>query len=171
MKIKVKKLNPLINLPSFIKKGDWVDLEAAEEIYMRAPYAKNRTNEAVEQKQIYFNSYLIPLGIAMQLPEGYEAIICSRSSSFKKWGIIQTNSIGVIDNSYCSNEDEWKLPVIAFKNQKIKQGERVCQFRVQLSQKASMIQKIKWLLDSKIEFEECEDLNNEVRGGFGSTGV
>ena len=107
----------------------------------------------------------------MKLPEGYEAIIAPRSSSFKNYGIVQANSIGIIDNSYSGNSDEWMLPVISFKNITINKGDRVCQFRIQLSQKATIWQKIKWLLSSGIELEEVDDLNSNNRSGFGSTGI
>lgn len=120
--------------------GDWIDLRAAEE---------------VELKKGDFA--LIPLGVSMKLPEGYEAHLAPRSSTFKNWGIIQTNSVGVIDNSYSGDNDEWKMPVYATKDTIVEKGDRVCQFRIMKRQPA-------------IQFEEVEHLDGKDRGGFGSTG-
>lgn len=106
----------------------------------------------------------------MQLPDGFEAIIIPRSSTFKHFGVVETNSVGLIDNSYCGNQDEWKLPVVALKAGEILAGERVCQFKIQLSQKATFKQKLKWLFSSGVEFEFVDNLCNTNRGGFGSTG-
>lgn len=106
----------------------------------------------------------------MQLPDGFEAIIIPRSSMFKNYGIMENNSVGLIDNSYSGNEDEWKLPAVVLKDCDIKEGDRVCQFKIQLSQKATFKQKLKWLLSSGIKFEFVDTLTNVNRGGFGSTG-
>ena len=177
LKIKVKVLIPNMELPKVINKGEWVDLRSAEEIKLTGPRAetlrrrKRNTPNEDSFRDVNFEFTLIPLGIAMKLPEGYEAIIAPRSSSFKNYGIIQANSIGIIDNSYSGNSDEWMLPVISFKNITINKGDRVCQFRIQLSQKATIWQKIKWLLSSGIELEEVDDLNSNNRSGFGSTGI
>lgn len=113
---------------------------------------------------------MVPLGVAMELPKGFEAIIIPRSSMFKTFGIMETNSVGLIDNSYCGNSDEWKLPAIAFREGCILPGDRVCQFKIQLSQKATIWQKLKWLVSSGIELVFVDTLNNVNRGGFGSTG-
>ena len=93
----------------------------------------------------------------MQLPEGYEARTAPRSSTFKRWGILQANSVGVIDNSYCGTNDEWKIPVYATRDTVLEKGDRICQFRIFETQPA-------------IEFEECDQLSEKDRGGFGSTG-
>ena len=114
---------------------------------------------------------MLPLGVAMRLPEGFEANIVSRSSTFKKFGFIQVNSFGIIDNSYNGNDDEWKDPVYFLKDGVISYGDRICQFRLNLSQKATVWQKIKWLFTSGFEFVEVDSLGSESRGGFGSTGV
>ena len=100
---------------------------------------------------------LIPLGIAMALPEGYEAHIAPRSSTFRNYGIIQTNSVGVVDETYCGDEDERKLLVYATRDCRIEINDRVAQFRIMKHQ-------------PEIEFEECMKLSRESRGGFGSTG-
>lgn len=100
---------------------------------------------------------LIPLGVGMKLPDGYEANVVSRSSTFKNYGIIQTNAYGVIDNSYCGNDDEWKFPAYATKDITIPKYSRICQFRVNQIQ-------------PKINFIECDVLTDKNRGGFGSTG-
>lgn len=159
-------------MPVIIDKGEFIDLRTAEDITLECPYAKilhkHKTKEGVERKrEVILHSTLIPLGVCMEIPQGYEAILVPRSSTFKKWGILQTNSFGVIDNSFSSDEDEWKLPVVATKSITIPKGERICQFRIQLSQKATIWQKIKWLFSGKIKLRKVNHLNNEVRGGFG----
>lgn len=121
-------------------KSDWIDLRASERIELKKGDYK-----------------LIPLGVAMQLPEGYEAHVVPRSSTFKTYGVIQTNSCGVIDGSYCGDEDIWKMPVYATRDTVIEKNDRICQFRIMKNQ-------------PKILFEETEKLNNQNRGGFGSTG-
>lgn len=169
MKIKVKLFNPACKF-SVINKGEWIDLKSAETVSVHTPYAERlRKNKTV--REVSFEYQLIPLGIGMQLPKGFEAIIAPRSSSFKNYGIIETNSIGVIDSSYSGSEDQWKFPCIAFKDAVIYEGDRICQFRIQLSQKATIWQKIKWLFNNKIEFEFVNDYEGVNRGGFGSTGV
>lgn len=176
MKIKIKKINPDIKLPEFIDKGEWVDLRASNKIIMKAPQAgvlrrKKVNDKEISFRDVSFDATLIPLGIAMEIPKGYEAIILPRSGTFKNYGITMSNSAGIIDNSYCGDNDEWKFGAIAFRNTTINVGDRICQFRVQLSQKATMWQKIKWLFSSKIEFIEVSHLGNKDRGGFSSTGV
>lgn len=121
-------------------KSDWIDLRASERVELKKGDYK-----------------LIPLGVAMQLPEGYEAHVVPRSSTFKTYGVIQTNSCGVIDGSYCGDEDIWKMPVYATRDTVIEKNDRICQFRIMKNQ-------------PKILFEETKKLNNQNRGGFGSTG-
>ncbi len=99
---------------------------------------------------------LLPLGIAMELPKGYEAIVAPRSSTYKKYGIVQTNSIGVIDNSYCGDNDQWRMPVYFTQDVVIPKGSRIAQFRIQAKQ-------------PEINFITVESLGNTDRGGFGST--
>ena len=100
---------------------------------------------------------LIPLGVAMELPKGYEAHVVPRSSTFKNYGILQVNSCGIIDGSYCGDEDMWRMPVYATRDTIIHKNERICQFRIMENQ-------------PKIVFDEVESLDNASRGGFGSTG-
>ena len=176
LKIKVKRINKNIELPKIIDKGEWVDLRAAETINLKAPQAetlktKTINGERVSSRDVSFDFKLIPLGIAIKLPKGFEAIVAPRSSTYKNYGIIQTNSIGIIDNSYSGDSDEWKMPVISFANTTINKRDRICQFKIQLSQKATMWQKIKWLLSSGIKVEEVKSLGDNNRGGFCSTGV
>lgn len=121
-------------------KSDWIDLRAAKNIFMKAGEFK-----------------LIPLGVAMKLPKGYEAHMIPRSSTFKNYGIIQTNHFGLIDESYCGDNDEWKMPVYATRDTFIKQNDRICQFRIMKHQ-------------PHIQFNEVPFLNNVDRGSFGSTG-
>lgn len=139
--IKIKYFNDITPLDYINGKSDWIDLRAAKTIYL------NKGEFS-----------LIPLGVAMELPKGWEAIVAPRSSSFKKWGIIQTNSIGIIDESYCGNDDQWLMPVLATQDTTIYFDDRVCQFRIQEHQ-------------PKIRFQTVESLNNVNRDGFGSTGV
>lgn len=139
-KIKVRKLTDIGDLAA-MGSGDWIDLRCAETTYIAKDEFK-----------------LIPLGVSMQLPEGYEAIIAPRSSLFKNYGLIQTNSIGIIDESYCGDEDEWKLPVYATRDILVSKNDRICQFRIVRHQ-------------PEIKFEYVETLDNPDRGGFGSTGI
>ena len=129
-----------INQIMQVKQGDWVDLRTAEDVALMP-----------------FTYYEIPFGIAMKLPKGYEAIVAPRSSTYRKYNIIQTNGIGIIDESYCGENDEWKMPVIATKATIIPKGTRVAQFRI-VAHQPSVI------------FVEGE-LGDENRGGFGSTGT
>lgn len=140
MQIDIKLFNNQI-LPEKITKGDWIDLRTNEDIHM----------EAGEYHQI-------KLGVAMKLPDGYEAILAPRSSTFKKWHILQTNSIGCIDNSYSGDNDEWQFPAYAVESTDIKRGERICQFRIQEKMPA-------------VEFNIVEALGGPDRGGFGSSGT
>ena len=140
MKIRIKYFEGAKKLEK-IEKGDWIDLRANKDIFI--PKGEMR---------------LIPLGVAMELPIGYEAHIVPRSSTFKKWGIIQTNHCGIIDCSYCGDNDEWRMPVYAMRDTEIHKNDRICQFRIQKKQ-------------PDIEFEEVETLGNVDRGGIGSTGI
>ena len=157
MKIKVREITEGCN-PEFIPKGDWVDLRAAETVKFEAPHYPPRGRKAI------FDSKIVKLGVAMKLTKGYEAVVLPRSGLFKSHPVMARNSQGVIDNSYSGNNDEWGLPLIAFGDTTIDKGERVCQFRIQLSQKATMWQKIKWLLSSGIELVEVADLGDNNRG-------
>ena len=159
MKIKVKCNEE--NLPKFINKGEWVDLYVAQSTKVDSLRTRNKTPEVVN----------IPLGVAIKLPKGYEAIVAPRSSTASKYGILMANSFGIIDNVYSGNNDEWKFPAIAIKSTYIEKGVRICQFRIQLSQKATMWQKLKWLFSNKIEIVRVENLDDIDRGGFGSTGT
>jgi len=139
-RIKIKYFTDKIDKIEKISIGDWIDLRAAETIKL---------------KKGEFT--LIPLGVAMQLPKGYEAYVVPRSSTFKHYEIIQTNSFGVIDNSYCGDKDEWKMPVYATRDTTININDRVCQFRIIKNQ-------------PKLKFKTVNTLNNKNRSGFGSTG-
>lgn len=176
LKIKVKVLTDGC-MPGIIDKGDWIDLICAEDIKLQAPQSgtlKEVTNEhgvTSRVRNVEAEVTYIPLGVAMELPKGYEAVVLPRSSTPKKFGITCGNSMGVIDNSYCGNEDEWQFPAIAIRPTSIEKGTRICQFRIQLSQKATMWQKIKWLFTSGVKLVEVDNLSDENRGGFGSTGA
>lgn len=164
-------------MPQIIDKGDWIDLYTAEDIVLRAPYAKTLHivkkdgNNTEKLRDVIFDSALVNLGVAMKLPKGFEAIIAPRSSTFKKYGIIQSDMIAVIDSSYCGNNDIWKLPITATRNITIPKGTRLCQFRVQLSQKATVWQKIKWLFSNGTKLKKVDSLDDTDRGGFGTSGT
>ena len=141
MQIKIKYFSKDIEKLRYIEnKSDWIDLRAAKDIELKAG-----------------EFALIPLGIGMQLPKGYEAHVLPRSSTFKNFGIIQTNSMGVIDETYCGDEDQWFFLAYALRDTEIKINERICQFRIMKHQES-------------FDFEEVEFLDNSNRGGFGSTG-
>lgn len=139
--IKVKYLNPNMTKIEKIDVGDWIDL---------------RSENTIELKEGEFK--LVSLGVCIKIPEGYEAHLAPRSSTFKNYGILQTNSVGVIDESYSGNDDVWKMPVYATRDTTINEGERICQFRI--------IKKM-----PPVCIEEVDDMTGPSRGGFGSTGV
>ena len=166
-------------LPEILPQGDWIDLKLATDVKFNAPQAcklhrrkgKNKEINTEERtRDVDFPSYIAPLGVCIQVPKGYECIVVPRSSTFKRYGVLQTNSMGVIDQTYCSDEDEWKFPMVATRQVIIPKGTRVAQFRVQPSQMATPWQKLKWLFSSKPKIVKVESLGNEVRGGFGSSG-
>ena len=155
MKIKVKRFGETAPLKVLVQ-GDWIDLAAREDVVIPDKYTLIR----------------IPLGVAMELPKGYEVIVAPRSSTAMKHGIMLAHSIGIIDNEYNGNNDEWSFCAMNIRLQPvtIEKGTRIAQFRIQLSQKATIWQKLKWLFDSKIEFEYVDILHNQSRGGYGTTG-
>lgn len=122
------------------ENGDWIDLRAAKTIELEP-----------------FEFAYIPLGVCMEIPKGYTAIIAPRSSTYKKWGIIQVNSIGIIDESYNGDNDQWCLPVVALRTTKIYKNDRICQFRL-------------FKKTETIDFTRVQELGNKDRGGLGSTG-
>ena len=138
--IKIKYFDKEIDKIEKISNGDWIDLRSAE---------------TVELKKGEF--HLIPLGVGMKLPDGYEAHVVPRSSTYKNFGIIQTNHMGVIDNSYSGDTDQWMMPVYATRDTHIECNDRICQFRIVENQ-------------PKLSFNEVAILNGKNRGGFGSTG-
>lgn len=139
MDIRIKYFTDIDRIEK-ISKGDWIDLRAAKDI---------------ELKQGEFK--LIPLGVAIELPKGYEAHVVPRSSTYKNFGIIQTNSMGIIDETYCGDNDQWMMPVIAMRDTIIRKNDRICQFRIMEHQ-------------PEINFIEVTELGNKDRNGFGSTG-
>ena len=139
--IRIKYFTDKIEKLTYIDgKSDWIDLRAAEDISLKkGEFA------------------LIPLGIAMELPQGYEAHVVPRSSTFKNFGVIQTNHMGVIDESYCGDNDQWFMPVLAIRDTEIHVNDRICQFRIMKNQ-------------PPLVFTRVEHLTGPDRGGFGSTG-
>lgn len=122
-------------------KGDWIDLRAAEDVELHAGEFK-----------------LISLGVSMKLPEGYEANIVPRSSTFKHWGVLQTNHFGVIDNSYSGDNDVWMFPAYATRDVLIEKNSRICQFRIQRKM-------------DDVTLTTVDKLDDIDRGGFGSSGM
>lgn len=153
LKIKIKTFGDQ-TLPKIIAKGDWIDIT-----YKSATVNLNKDGFCY-----------LPLGIATQLPEGFEALVVARSSTYNNYHVFNPGAVGIIDNSYCGNEDEWMFPAYALKDTVIPSGSRICQFRIQLSQKATFLQKLKWFFSNGIELVEVENLNGKNRGGLGSTG-
>ena len=137
--IKIRYLRDIQKIERF-NVGDWIDLRAAEDVTLKAGEDK-----------------LIPLGVAMELPEGYEALVAPRSSTFKKLGVMMANSLGIIDESYKGDNDEWCFPAYAVEDTIINKNERICQFRIIQHQ-------------PMIHLKEVEHLGNADRGGIGSTG-
>lgn len=168
MKIKVKLFDKECKF-KFIKKGEWIDLRAAEDVTIEGPHSLI-LDRATNRRKVVFSGYKIPLGVGMKLPKGIEAHILPRSGTYEEYPIIMRNSEGIIDHSYSGPNDQWKFAAVAMDNTNIEKGKRICQFRLQLSQKATIWQKIKWLFTNKIEFEFVDDYEGEDRGGFGSTG-
>ena len=123
------------------KKCNWIDLRASEDVVMKKG-----------------DFALIPLGVVIKLPKGYEALLLPRSSTFKIWGILQVNSMGVFDESYCGDNDVWLFPALAMRDTVIHKGDRICQFRIMEHQ-------------PNFDFVEVETMNCEDRGGIGSTGT
>ena len=137
MEIKIKYFDKDIDKIEKIEKGDWIDLRAAETVELNKDEFK-----------------LIKLGVGMILPEGYEAHIVPRSSTFKNFGIIQTNHCGIVDQSYCGDNDQWMFPAYALRDTTINKNDRICQFRIVEKQ-------------PEIQFVEVEHLSDTDRGGFG----
>lgn len=138
--LRIKYFDKNIEKLKKTEKGDWIDLRSAIDISLKKG-----------------DFALIPLGVGMVIPDGYEAHIVPRSSTFKNWKIIQTNSVGIIDNSYSGENDQWMMPVYAVEDTEIKKNDRICQFRILEKMPA-------------LEIQEVEHLNDVSRGGFGSTG-
>ena len=139
--IKIKYFTDAIDELCYVDgKSDWVDLHCAETVTLKAGEFR-----------------LIPLGVAIALPEGYEAHITPRSSTFKNYGILQANSVGIIDESYCGTGDQWFFPAYATRDTVINLNDRICQFRIFTHQ-------------PPVAFEVREELESSDRGGFGSTG-
>lgn len=153
MKIRIKYFEGATKLKK-IKKGNWIDVYANDDVFVKA-------NERA----------MVPLGFALELPSGWEGHLAPRSSTFKTWGIIQTNGVGVVDDTYIGDNDQWHMPVfclqpkdlqttdgIEYSGTWIRKGNKIGQFRI-----------IEVMPD--LELEEVESFGNEDRGGFGSTGI
>jgi dUTP pyrophosphatase len=170
-RFKNEKGEPLVAFPKIIKKGEWVDLCCAKELLLDAPQAGTLKGSESKHRDVVSEVTYIPLGVAMHLPAGFEAIIAPRSSAAKKIGVMLANGIGIVDNSYQGDNDQWMYPAISLRKTSIALNTRLCQMRIQLSQKATMWQKIKWFFSSGIELVEVDSLGNEDRNGMGSTGT
>lgn len=138
--IRIKYLNPNLEKIKKITIGDWIDLRSAEDVTLKKG-----------------DLHYIKLGVCIQLPKGYEGWLTSRSSMAKRYGIIHSDDLGVIDNSYCGDNDEWHLPVYAIRDTTIHVNDRICQFRIHKTME-------------KLDVVEVERMGNPDRGGLGSTG-
>lgn len=156
LKIKIKEITEGC-MPEIIEQGDWIDLKLAEDVRF--------TGSEVQSRKIKY----LPLGIAMELPKGFEAYVLPRSSTPNKWNIELANSQGVIDESYKGNDDEWNYIAKAFKATEIPKSTRICQFRIMPKMNAGILTKLKWLFSNGVEFIKVDNLNNDNRGGIGST--
>lgn len=168
LKIKVKVLTEGC-MPEINEKGDWIDLKAAKDVEFNAAQSGTLKKKTVEGEEVGYRNVemstsYIPLGVAMKLPDGFEAIVASRSSGPKKLNIFIPSGIGIIDQVYSGNRDEWNYVTSPMKATTIHKGDRICQFRIQLSQKATVWQKLRWLLNSGIRLIQVDDLNSENRG-------
>lgn len=139
--VKIKYHSPSIQRLGCVKAGDWIDLRAAETVTLRAG-----------------EFALISLGVSMKLPDGCEAWVVPRSSTFKTWGVLQANSLGVIDNAYCGENDIWRFPALAMRDTTICEGDRICQFRIMRKME-------------DVALEEVAFMEDADRGGFGSSGA
>lgn len=146
---------PVIN-----DNGNAFDLVAAKDVTLQCP-------KIAEDQKVKFDTAIIPLGIAMELPKGCIANVRPRSSTYKKWHVLQTNSVRLIDESYCGDTDEWRMQVLAFAGVHIHQRDRLCQFEIRPSQTATLWQKLMWLFTTKYNFVQVDSLGHEARGGFG----
>ena len=149
MKIRIKYFDGATKLQK-ISKGNWIDVYANKDVFVKEG-----------------ERAMIPLGFALELPSGWEGHLAPRSSTFKTWGIIQTNSVGVVDDTYIGDNDQWHMPVFCLQGKEenegskgtwVKQGDKIGQFRIME-------------VMPEIEFEEVESFGNQDRGGFGTTGV
>ena len=149
MKIRIKYFEGATKLKK-ITKGNWIDVYARKDVFV--PLAERA---------------MIPLGFALELPKGWEGHLAPRSSTFKTWGLIQTNSVGVVDDTYIGDNDEWNMPVYCLKGHDskdgvagtlVKCGDKIGQFRIME-------------VMPELEFEEVESFGNVDRGGFGTTGT
>lgn len=166
--IKVKRIDKGIQPPCIKDTGDWIDLRAAKKVHIEGPYTVQSRKD--KDRKSVFTSAVVPLGVAIELPKGYEAIVDVRSSLYKNYQVILANSQGVIDGSYNGDDDQWFAHLLAFNDTIICKGDRICQFRIQLSQKATIWQKIKWLFSNGVKIKIVDHLGNNNRGGHGSTG-
>lgn len=157
MKIYIKYHNLISQLENH---GNWIDLKASEDVKLKK-----------------FENKLIPLGVSIKLPKYYQANVVPRSSTYIKFKIIQGNHYGVVDgpddesSGYSGNDDIWFFSAIALKDTEIPKGARICQFEIRLTMKAPWYVKLKWIFDNKLKLIEVNDLGDNNRGGFGSTGI
>lgn len=166
MRIKIKYVDKSLQTLKVFKKGDWIDLYTRDDVSLTAPQAGTRYQKNNSKfRDVKFDSCLLNLNVCLSLPAGFEAVIVPRSSTFKNYGLLQTNHFGVVDNTFCGDSDEWKMSVIATRAINITAGTRVAQFRIQLSQKATIWQKIRWIFwNGKIKFIVVDHLEHSDRG-------
>lgn len=153
-KIYIKRIDKTVTLPQIIDRGEWIDLRASGDIDIkRGDIGK------------------IPLGVAIKIPKGYELHILPRSSTPLNFKVLLANSEGIGDYTFSGNKDEYQFIFYAIRSTKIKHNSRICQFKIELSQKATVWQKLKWLFSNGVEIIEVDNLSDVNRGGIGSTGT
>lgn len=154
MIIRIKYFDKATKLKK-ITKGNWIDVYANKDVFVKCG-----------------ERAMVPLGFALELPEGWEGHLAPRSSTFKTWGIIQTNSVGVVDDTYIGDNDQWHMPVYCLQGKDIKSDDNGEEIKGTWIRKGDKIGQFRIMeVMPEIEFEEVESFGNKDRGGFGTTGT
>lgn len=174
MKIRIKQLDSGAPI-AYKVQGDWIDLSVTKDIVMKAPEAttlsrKTKNGVETQRRKVIFDRQLIDLNACIEMPKGFECHMLPRSSTPLKWNIILGNSEGAIDGTYIGDSDIWRFYAIAFDDVCIPAGTSIAQFRIDLSQRATVWQKLRWLFSNEPKIEIVQYLGNKSRGGHGTTG-
>lgn len=177
MQIKIKLFDGQV-MPEMINKGRWIDIRANANVTINGPLVEKTISPRTgnEKYVCKIDNAMIPLGIAVKAPKGFECLIVPRSSTYKKTKTILSNSVGIIDGvtyrgsiGYNGNDDQWWYNAIALSTCHIAKGDRIAQFRIMPSQDATFWQKLRWLFSGKPKLVQVDNLDETNRGGFGST--